>query len=225
MLSIVIPTLNAERTLPTTLAALQAWTDPCETVVADGGSTDATVAAAEAAGARVVTGASGRGAQLAAGAAAARGDRLLFLHADTVLSADWPAAVRTLSAVPDERAGYFRFRLDDPSPTARTWERRVAWRCRAFALPYGDQGLVIGRKQYERLGGYAPLALMEDVDLVRRIVRDGGRRALAALDADAVTSAEKFRRDGYVRRSARNLTCLGLWLAGVPPRRIKALYG
>jgi hypothetical protein len=118
------------------------------------------------------------------------------------------------------RAAHFAFALDDPAPEARRLERLVAWRCRVLALPYGDQGLLLPRALYEATGGYRPLPLMEDVDLVRRI----GRRRLAALPVAALTSAERWRRDGWRRRSARNLACLSLWFLGVPPRVIARLY-
>src|SRR6185437_3737014 len=93
-------------------------------------------------------------------------------------------------------------------------ERLVAWRCRVLGLPYGDQGLLIHRNLLEAVGGIKPLPLMEDVDIVRRL----GRRRLTGLDATATTSTEKWDRDGWVRRSARNLACLLLWFLGAPPR-------
>ncbi|MBD0271428.1 MAG: glycosyl transferase family 2, partial [Acetobacteraceae bacterium] len=93
--------------------------------------------------------------------------------------------------------------------------------CRALALPYGDQGLLIPRALYEAVGGFRPLPLMEDVDLVRRL----GRGRLAALPVAAVTSAERWRREGWRLRSARNLACLSLWFLGVRPEAIKRLYG
>lgn len=102
----------------------------------------------------------------------------------------------------------------------RVLEATVLWRCRVLALPYGDQGLLISRGFYEELGGYRAVPLMEDVDLVRRI----GRRRLRALPARAVTSAEKYRRDGYLIRPLRNLLCLGLYSVGVPPRYIESIY-
>ena len=219
-LIIVIPTLNAARTLAATLAACAEA--GAVLVVADGGSTDGTPAVAEAAGAQVVAAPRGRGPQLAAGAAVAPGDWLLFLHADTRPEPGWSAAARRFMADPANRAraGYFAFALDDSSPPARRLERRVAWRCRVFALPYGDQGLLLPRGLYDAVGGYRPIPLMEDVDLVRRL----GRRRLAALAPRAVTSAERWRRDGWTRRSARNLACLTLWFLGVPPRLIARIY-
>ena len=218
-LSIVIPALNAAATLPATLAALSGTAG--EVVVADGGSGDGTTGLAGASGARVLVAPRGRGTQLAAGAAAARGAWLLFLHADTRLAPGWEAVAAAHMRTRPDAAGFFRFRLDSADPRARRLERAVAWRCRALALPYGDQGLLIHRGLLARAGGIRPLPLMEDVDLVRRL----GRARLVALAADAVTSASKWERDGWYRRSARNLCCLGLYLCGVPPRAIARLYG
>lgn len=225
-LSIVIPALDAALQLPASLAALAEGI--CsglvrEVVVVDGGGRDDTVAVARAGGARVIAAPRGRGSQLAAGAAAALGEWLLFLHADTRLAPGWTRSVAAFMAAPGNagRAGYLRFRLDDARPAARRLERAVAWRCRVLALPYGDQGLLVSRALYGRIGGFRALPLMEDVDLVRRL----GRRRLVGLAAEAVTSAERYRRDGYLGRPLRNLACLALYLAGVPPRLVKRLYG
>ena len=223
MLSIVIPTLNAAETLPNTLAALaRAAAALRQIVVVDGGSTDDTCKVATAAGADVLTVPPGRGAQLAAGARAASGDWLLFLHADTVLADGWAEAVTAFMGDPDNdrRAAAFRFALDDDTPAARRLERMVGWRNRRLALPYGDQGLLISRAFYDALGGYAPIPLMEDVDIIRRI----GRRRLVVFDVPAVTSALRYRRGGYVVRPLRNLLCLALFVFGVPPRWIVRIY-
>jgi hypothetical protein len=118
-------------------------------------------------------------------------------------------------------AGCFRFRLDAREWQARWVERGVALRVRRLGLPYGDQGLLVSRRVYEEDGGYRPLPLMEDVDLVRRL----GRGRIRLLEADAVTSAERWRRGGWIRRSARNLVLLGLYGAGVRPERLARLYG
>src|SRR5579872_1364202 len=187
-LSVIIPTLDAAATLPATLATLaEARALVREIVVADGGSCDGTTAIAEAAGARVVTAARGRGAQLAAGADAATAEWLLFLHADTRLEPGWAAEVARFIADPADRtrAGYFTYRLDDASPAARRLERVVWWRSRVLGLPYGDQGLILRREFYRAIGGFPPLVLMEDVAIVCRI----GRRRFVALQAGALTSA------------------------------------
>ncbi len=216
-LSVVIPALNAAVELGPTLAALGG--EATEVLVVDGGSTDGTPGLAREGGARMVTAPRGRGVQLAAGVAAARGPWLLLLHADTRLEPGWDRAVRQAMRDPG-RAWYFRFALDDAAPAARRLERAVAWRCRVLSLPYGDQGLLIHRDLLAEIGGVRPLSLMEDVDLVRRL----GRRRLGVLEAKAVTSAARWQREGYLARSARNLLCLGLWFLGVPPRIIRRVY-
>lgn len=194
-----------------------------EIIVADGGSSDGTVAIARTAGAQIIAAPLGRGIQLATGAAAAAGDWLLFLHADCRLGWGWEAAVAAFLGASEATgcAGYFDFALDDAAPAARRLERIAAWRCRVLGLPYGDQGLLIARSLYRAAGGFSPLPLMEDVDLVRRL----GRQRLARIGAQCISSSRRYRRDGYWRRPLRNLFCLSLYFAGVSPYRIARLYG
>jgi rSAM/selenodomain-associated transferase 2 len=219
-LSVIVPTLNAAEDLPSVLAAL----DPDdEIIVVDGGSTDGGPALARSLGAVVLDASPGRGTQLATGADAATADWLLFLHADTVPAPGWRDVVDLHMQARDgpRKAAYFRFRLDDPSVQARRLERLVSARVALFSLPYGDQGLLLHRDLYRALGGYRRLPLMEDVDLVWRL----GRRRLIQLDVAATTSARRWRRDGWFRRSALNLLCLTLFRLGTPAPMIARLYG
>jgi len=222
MLSIVIPTLNCRAELSRTLDALALRPPEWEVVIADGGSEDGTVEAAELAGARILIGPPGRGRQLAGGARAARGSWYLFWHADTQPQPGWTALVENFMNDPHNsfRAAYFRLVLNDAGADARRVEALANWRAQTFGLPYGDQGLLISEEYYDHLGGYKALPLMEDVDLVRRIV--GGR--LTMLETAAVTSAVRYQRDGWWARPARNLFCLALFYAGVPPSMIQQFY-
>lgn len=221
-ISLVIPVLDDAAELAALLPIIAGAPSVREIVVSDGGSRDDTIALANRSGACTVQGERGRGCQLAAGAAIATGQWLLFLHADCRPARGWENAVSAFIAAPGagEHAGYFALAFDEKSAAASRLERLVAWRCRVLALPYGDQGLLISRRLYDAVGGFRPLPLMEDVDLARRL----GRRRLRPLDATLVASARRYRREGYLRRPLRNLVCLSLYFAGVPPQRIARLY-
>lgn len=216
MLSVIVPALDAAPGIGACLAALD---QADEIIVVDGGSRDDTVALARRHGARVIESARGRGAQMRAGAEAARGDWLLFVHADTIL-AGWHGEVADHVARAPGCAAFFRLRLDDGAWQARWIERGVGLRAQLLGLPYGDQGLLVPRALYEAVGGFRAMALMEDVDLVRRI----GRARLQPLGATALTSAARWRRDGWLRRSSRNLLCLSFYALGASPERVARLY-
>lgn len=218
-IAVIIPTRNAGRHLTATLCGLRRT---AEVMVVDGGSTDGSVALANALGATVLRCAAGRGLQLGRGARCAAAPWLLFLHADTRLDADAWSALAAHVRRPDApaRAAVFRLRFDDAAWQARLLEFGVRLRVAALALPYGDQGLLIHRSLYEEIGGFAPLPLMEDVDLVRRL----GRRRLRLLAGSAITSAERWRRRGWLRQTLLNLRCLALFLVGTPADRIARLY-
>lgn len=223
----MIPALNAGASLGRTLATaveLRPAGLLHEVIVVDAGSSDSTVAIAASAGATVLAAPRGRGTQLAAGAAAATAPWLLFLHADTTLSAGWVEEVGAFIAAGGPQpspAAVFHLRLDDGCASARRLEKLVAWRTRVLGLPYGDQGLLIAAETYRSVGGYADIPLMEDVDLVRRL----GRQRIVLLRSAAQTSAVRYRKDGYVLRPARNLALLALYFCGVSPARLVRLYG
>ena len=228
MITVVIPTLDAAPGLAATLEPLMAAAVDGfvrQVVVSDGGSTDQTLEIASETGCDVVHAKNGRGSQLAAGAEAARHPWLLFLHADTVLDAGWDREAQSFiertGRSGGNRAAAFRFALDDYGFQPQLAEKLVALRCAIFALPYGDQGLLISHEHYQALGGFGAMELMEDVDMARRI----GRRELTVLPVRAITSAERYRRDGYLRRSLRNFACLTLFFLRVPPSRIARIYG
>ena len=223
-LSVVIPTLDAAGTLEGTIRALRGEAGAkLEIMVADGGSGDGTPELAAGLGARVVEGRRGRGTQLRLGASHASGAWLLFLHADTRLEPGWYREAQAFIAEPKnaERAAVYRLALDSTRLSARVIER-VAWaRARALGLPYGDQALLISRPFYDALGGHPPLPIMEDVELIRRV----GRRRLVFLETEALTSALRYEREGYLKRGLRNLACLALYRLGVRAETIARLYG
>lgn len=219
--SIVIPTLDAERCLQATLVALVGGLEAGlirELVVSDGGSRDATCAIALGAGAEVVEGARGRGAQLARGIAASKGEWVLLLHADTVLAPGWAGAVQDFIGR-EERAGWFSLSFRATGLAPRVVAGWANLRSRLFGLPYGDQGLLVPRKLLEDVGGVPEIPLMEDVALARAL-----KGRLAPVGAAVTTSAERYQREGWVRRSVKNGWQLARYLAGADPARLARTY-
>ena len=227
MISVVIPALNAEARLGPCLDAL---VGPAidetvkQVVVVDGGSTDKTKDIADGFGATVLTAPPGRGGQLKAGAAAARGDWLLFLHADTVLDHGWAREAEAFMGEGEARAGVFTLRFDARGLAPKIVAAGAMARTHIFKSPYGDQGLLISRRLYDEIGGYRDIKLFEDVDIVRRLVAHGGRGALHVFAAKAVTSAERYEREGYAARVLKNLWLLARYRAGAAPDALARDY-
>lgn len=217
-LSVVIPTLDeAARIAATVSSAVGAH----EVLVVDGGSLDGTPARAEAAGARILSSPPGRARQLGVGAEAARGDVVLFLHADTRLSEGWDAAVRLALGDPGVAGGAFRLRFDDRGPVLRLLEWGVRLRVAALGLPYGDQALFLRRSVLDAIGGVPQVPILEDLDLVRGIKRHG---RLARLSLPATTSARRYRERGPLRTALRNLLAACAWGLSRDRDRVAAWY-
>jgi glycosyltransferase involved in cell wall biosynthesis len=223
--SVVIPTLNAAAALPETLGALGEGLSEGlirELVISDGGSADGTRAIAEAAGARLVTGAAGRGGQLARGAAAADGPWFLFLHADTRLAPGWAAAALAHVGAPEARAGYFRLAFAAEGALPRLVAGWANLRARLFGLPYGDQGLLVPRAVYTRPRRLCPdIPLMEDVALARRLA---GR--LAPLPATARDRRGALHAAGGLAAAGRRAISRRSRAIspGLPPARLARFY-
>ena len=221
-LSVIIPTLNAKDELPMCLGALYEGVSAGllrELIVADGGSDDGTLEIADDAGAEIVPCAASRGGQLRAGASKAQGKWLLFVHADTVLRKGWTSAIEAHLSEP-ECAGYFALNFADGGRPGRWVAIWANLRSSLLGLPYGDQGLLISSKLYNEIGGFEDIPLMEDVALARRL----GRRRLTKLDGVAMTSAIKYKKQGWVRRGARNLWTLTRYFLGASPERLAQEY-
>lgn len=218
-LAIVVPTLDEgpalERHLPSALAMAD------EVVVSDGGSHDDSVAIARRLGARVVTGAPGRGGQLNRGARATAADVLLFLHADTELPPD--AARRIRDAISGGAVGGgFRIRFLENRPILRLGARLINLRTRWLKVPLGDQAQFASRRAFEALGGFRDWPILEDLDFIRRLKRQG---RVAVLGCRVATSARRFLSQGVVRTVATNWLIWALFFLGVSPDRLRRWYG
>lgn len=223
-LSIIIPAYNAEDVLPLCLGGLMPGLETGlirEVILVDGGSEDHTRRIAEGSGATVVTApAKGRAAQLRHGFDQARGDWLLFLHADTALSRDWAERAKSHIAERRDQAAAFTLAYRSDHPMAKVVARRANWRARRLGLPYGDQGLLISRKLYSEVGGYPDTPFLEDVKIVRAI----GKTRLALLSAEARTDAAKYERDGWRKRSWRNAFLVTRYFLGASPEKLAKSY-
>nr|WP_070960156.1 TIGR04283 family arsenosugar biosynthesis glycosyltransferase [Hyphomonas sp. Mor2] len=223
-LSIVIPALNAERVLPLCLSSLMPGLESGlirEVILVDGGSEDQTRRLAEGAGASVFSAPEkGRAAQLRHGAEQARGDWLLFLHADTALSRDWAERAKSHMTDRADTAAAFTLAYRSDHPMAKIVARRANWRARTLGLPYGDQGLMLSKKLYTEIGGYPDTPFMEDVKIVRAL----GKKRLTLLSAEARTDAAKYDRDGWRRRAWRNAFLITRYFLGASPEKLAKSY-
>lgn len=220
--SVIIPTLNAAETLPSTLNALLPGLETGmirELILSDGGSTDATVKLGEQAGATVLVGSAGRGSQLRRGADIARAEWLLFVHADTHLPPDWVGALGVHIKQQPDNAAVFRLKFRARGPMPRLFAAWANLRSRLFDLPYGDQALLISRRLYDVVGGYPNQPLMEDVAIARKL-----KARITLLDAAVQTGADRYIKGGWVRRGLRNLWTLARYLWGVSPAELAAMY-
>ncbi|NNM06947.1 MAG: glycosyltransferase [Gemmatimonadetes bacterium] len=219
-ISVIIPALNEAERIGAAVASARVE-EKAEVIVVDGGSSDNTVAVADAAGARVLASEPHRARQMNAGARAANGDIFLFLHADTLLPSDYAQAVA--GALTDERVaiGAFTLALDGDSPLNRVTEAAVRFRCRVSSLPYGDQALFLRADTFRAVGGFTDMPLMEDFELVRRL-KNRGR--VEILQQPVVSSSRRMERLGVIRSTVINFAIVAAYHLGVSPERLARWY-
>ena len=217
--SVILPTLNEADRIAGAITSLRRL-GPCEIIVADGGSTDDTLARASGAD-FVLSAPRGRAAQMNRGAAHARGDVLVFLHADCELEDGAFEVARRTLARPGVAAGCFRMTVTAGGWGYRMIDAAATLRVRLTGIAYGDQGLFVRRDVFDRIGGFPAVSFMEDV-LVSRALRRIGRVVVAP--ARVFVSDRRWRKVGLVRQTLRNWTLTALAVAGVPPDRLARYY-
>lgn len=221
-LGVVIPTLDEAAHLPALLDDLVPLVPFGRIMIADGGSRDGTLELAATRGIRTLHAPRGRGPQMNAGAAVLDTSWLLFLHADCHMPRQTRTALaRWLADPPESGAAHFRFALRERRWYRPLLERGQQLRERVSGLAYGDQGLVISRARFQSIGGFPPLPIMEDVEVVRALRRTGG---LDRIDAPLPTSSRRYERTGPIRGWLRNVLVMSLYLGGVPPARLARFY-
>jgi rSAM/selenodomain-associated transferase 2 len=221
-LSIVVPTLNEAARIGACLHALQPLRRRgAELIVADGGSSDDTLSLAAPLADRVLPAARGRARQMNAGAAQARAETLLFLHADTQLPDDALDAIETALVDPRTHWGRFDVRIDGKPLLLKVVARLMNWRSRASGIATGDQAIFVRRSAFARVGGFPDQPLMEDVEISRRLRRWS---APACLRQQVATSGRRWERDGVWRTIALMWRLRWLYWTGTPPERLAQLY-
>ena len=220
MLSVIIPTFNEAHSISETLERVAALRGEVEVILVDGGSVDGTIELARRRGVKVMTAARGRGSQMHAGASAAHGSALLFLHADTHPASDAGERIMEALREPETVGGNFSVRFDGTRRAARflTW---LYPQLRKLGLIYGDSGIFVRREVYDEIGGFRPHPIFEDLDLVRRL-RKRGR--IVHLPVTVVTSSRRFEDRSFALTFARCRSLQTLYWLGVPPRTINRLY-
>lgn len=224
-ISVIIPTLNEEESLPQTLACLSA-SGVMEVVIVDGGSLDKTISIAESfcaktSNARIVTAPAGRARQMNEGAKVSRGDILLFLHADTQLPVQAGRIVESALAKRNAVGGRFNVRFDSPSIWSRVISALMNHRSRLTGIATGDQAIFVRREVFELLGGFSDIPLMEDIEFSGRLQQAG--RTVALRDT-VVTSFRRWDTQGTLKTILLMWSLRFLYWAGVSPLRLSRWY-
>lgn len=224
LVSVIIPVFHEASIINKLIGHIRAVASGCpiEILVVDGDPSGGTIGAIQDVAVKTAISKKGRGNQLNHGASLANGDILLFLHADTRLPLGAFDQIKAVLKTRKMTAGAFRLSIDSHRPVFRIIEKGVFFRSHYLGLPYGDQGFFIGRQDFQALGGFRDIPVMEDVEIVQRFKKHQGR--IVILDSSVMSSARRWEKEGISYCTLRNWFLIVLFFLGVPPEKLQKLY-
>lgn len=223
-ISVIVPVLHETEIIEQTCMHLSAACSGynAEIIIVDGDPLGSTINRVDSEQIRTLVASSGRGAQMNAGAKTASGKVLLFVHADTRLPAGAIRDVLEICRRPSIAGGAFFLGIDNKKGFFRMAEAWANFRCRLTRIPYGDQAVFVKKRIFQKFGGYADIALMEDIDLMQRLKRNGFKIVL--LRKSVQTSARRWEKEGLIYGMIRNNLLSCLYYAGVKPALLEKFY-
>jgi len=219
-ISVVIPTLNETLILEDNLCAISSL-NPHEIIVVDGGSTDSTASVARRMATLVITSKSGRARQMNAGAKKATGDLLLFMHADNKLTLESFERMKKIITTDGSAGGAFSLQIESEKTSLKVISLLATWRSKYLNLVYGDQAIFVRADIFQKMGGFSPLPICEDLDFFRRLGRQG---KVVLLEEKTHTSARRWNAEGIFYTTLRNITIGSLFLLGFSPQTLSKWY-
>jgi rSAM/selenodomain-associated transferase 2 len=225
LFSVIVPVLHESHRINCLIDhfyGLEAHHHGCEIIVVDGGPEADTIDAVRSDQVVTITAETGRARQMNAGAAVAHGEILIFLHVDTELPDGAFATIDSVMKKTEYVGGAFALGIKSDKCVYRILEYWVSIRCRLTRIPYGDQALFIRRNYFNKIGGYSEIPIMEDVELMRRIKKSGGR--IYIVPDRAMTSSRRWEEEGFVYVNLRNTVLLLLYYLGASPAKLARFY-
>jgi rSAM/selenodomain-associated transferase 2 len=220
LISIIIPTLNEADNIQEAIISSQIGSH-IEIIIVDGGSQDQTLLIAKSLNVQAIISSPGRAHQMNAGAMAASGEILLFLHADTRLPTNFDQMIRTTLAKPGIVAGAFTLQINSPHWGLRLVEFGVKWRCNLWQMPYCDQGIFITKDVFQQVGNFPQIPIMEDFELMRKLKTLG---KIYLLPTPVITSPRRWLKKGILQTTLGNQIIIIAYLLGISPNQIRNWY-
>jgi len=222
--SFIIPVLHEETVIPGTIQHIRGLFafGADEIIIVDGDTAGKTINVARDLGVKTLSSEKGRGTQMNRGAALATGEIFIFLHADTLLPHDALECIATVMQDKIISAGAFDLSIDSEKAVFRMIEKVASFRSRITRIPYGDQAIFMRRSVFNNMGGFKNIPIMEDVEIMQRIKKQGGK--ICIIDRAVRTASRRWEKEGILYTTLRNWLLLSLYLFGVKPEKLVRFY-